>query len=1341
MSLNYSNNDTNINDFLRHSSKSIKWNFIALLLVILLFSSVFFKLFSVQHIGTPEFHGTIEICGALFGIIAGLSFVIRHYMLGDRILLLIGMAFFLNGIEDLIHGIISCPEIEHLLIIPASELHKYIPATYVLGRIILALMLLTAPLIVKFTKSKNAPVKGIFLISVIGILGAIFIFIFVFKIPLPQLIYPEKFISRPVDFISAILLFCAFVVFIIEYVSYRNKLIWWILISIVVNTIGQFIMSFSKELYDLFFDTAHIYKVLGYIFPLLGFSIYQFSIIKEKKQTEKKLSDALAFSETILSALPIGVSIYNSSGQCVEVNSAVAKTIGASREQAMSQNFHKIESWKKSGLYDVALQAISEKTTIQHEMFVLTSFGKKVWLNCLFNPFISENEEHLLLILQNVTQQKEKDEALQISNMRYNLATKSAKMGIWDWDVKNNNLVWDENMYQLYGIKKGDFAEAYEAWIKSIHPDDAERGQQEVQQALKGEKEFDTEFRVIYPNKKIHYIKAYANVYRDENQDPVRMIGLNWDITYQKLAESKLTEQSKKLARGLIHQEIISKIALSFNTLVDFDKQVNGALSILGEHNEISRIYIFEDNLDGTKCRNTFEWCKKEIKSLKNEFQDLSYDTIPKLKTTLKKNGRIYVKDMSKVSQNLSAAIKARKLSSLVIYPLYVRDLFLGFLGFDQCNKDHRWQKAELELLRTVSGIIANAYGREIAQKSLQKSEAQNAAILESIPDILFHFDKNGLFLNFKSASTDQLAMSPELFLGKTIREVLDADFASKIEMAIEKCLNTGFYIFEYQMKIKDEIKEFEARMTKMNDNEVIVLSRDVSERKIYEQKLKKAKEDAEQANKAKSIFLANMSHEIRTPMNAILGFSEAVYHQTDNKQHKAMVKSVLTSGNLLLSLINDILDLSKIEAGKLEISTQPVNLRYLLSDIEMLFADKIAKKGLIFNLDIPKNISENFILDEIRVKQILFNLVGNAVKYTDNGSISVSVDFVLQSRNTGQLLIKIKDTGIGIPKSQHKLIFEAFQQQSGQTNRKYEGVGLGLAITKRLITMMGGHINLISEEGKGSVFEVIIHNIKVSDNSILKADDNNEDLLLNIEFYKAKILVVDDVKNNRNIVASQLQSTNISVLKAERGEIVVEILNENDIGLILMDIRMPGMNGFETAKVIKEMPEFNNIPIIAYTASLLSDDLIKNNKYFDDCLYKPVSKNELYKILIKYIPYNSKSVVDYTQTNYKIQIDTIPVEVIKRLPELNLLLAEKFIPLWQDIENQLVIYKIEDFVNQLDYATNDFGLLLLSDYIKDLKNYLDFFDLDNIKEKIKFFPEIVNQISQLMNQESEIKN
>jgi PAS domain S-box-containing protein len=799
------------------------------------------------------------------------------------------------------------------------------------------------------------------------------------------------------------------------------------------------------------------------------------------------------------------------------------------------------------------------------------------------------------------------------------------------------------------------------------------------------------------------------------------------NITEQKQTEKLLIEQSRNLERGLIQQELLSEIALEINTQNTFESKINLVLKRIGLHTNVSRVYIFENSESGKTISNTFEWCNEGIKSQIKKLQEIPYDTIPSWKPLLDEDGKVYSENIHELPQDLIDFMEPQNIKSVLAYPIYINAKYFGFIGFDECNKRKSWKRTELELLRTVSGIIANTFERRKAEISLLQSESKNRAILESIPDTLFHFNSEGKILGYRISKQYDLSISPEKFINKKIDKLFSDDFSARMYSSIQKCLKEGAVKFEYSMQVKDTIQEFEARMTKMNDTEVITIIRNVTERKDYERKLTTERDKAHKANIAKSEFLANMSHEIRTPMNAILGFSEALYHKMDLPQHKKMLKSILSSGNLLLSLLNDILDLSKIEAGKMEMSPQPVNINELIDEIIMLFIDKAQSKGI--SIEVKTNLDNTIplLIDEIRIKQVLFNLIGNAIKFTHKGEICILLNTNKITNDLFNLKIAISDTGIGIDKKEQAAIFDTFQQQTGQSTRKYGGAGLGLAISKRLIEKMGGHIALKSEQGKGSEFTIIIPNVKKSSTKVKKKTDHTLDEKL--DFLNASLFIIDDVQTNIDTIDVLLSDSGILTEIANNGKLALQKLKNFTPDIIFLDLRMPDMDGYQVAKKIKSTPHLTEIPIIAYTASVLISEEIKKSALFNGFLSKPANKKDICSILKQYIPYNNiteEKVPEITGFS----LSELPEKVLTKLPEIENSLNNQLFTEWKKIKDTFVLYEIESFVNDLKTFANEFEFDYLNNYAQNMVEDLETIDLDSLKTNLNKFPDIIKTIT-----------
>jgi PAS domain S-box-containing protein len=567
----------------------------------------------------------------------------------------------------------------------------------------------------------------------------------------------------------------------------------------------------------------------------------------------------------------------------------------------------------------------------------------------------------------------------------------------------------------------------------------------------------------------------------------------------------------------------------------------------------------------------------------------------------------------------------------------------------------HTPAQYDIYFIEQCARLASIALEKNLAEEKLQRSEAHYRMLTEDVQDVIWKTDSN-FIVTYISPSDERIrGFRPDEVIGQHIFSLFDEEGQAKVSSIMQERqemvrlgIPQGTISLEVPHRCKDGRIVWGEILSKpeLDSTGKIIgyhgITREVTERKNAEAELKRhrdhleeqveqrtaalsiAKEAAEAASRAKSTFLANMSHELRTPMNAIMGMTGLALRNASDPKQRDQLGKVSQASQHLLHVINDILDISKIEADRLTLDAIDFPLATLLDNLRNLALPAATAKGLALNINIAPDLARRRINgDPLRLGQILLNLASNAIKFTDDGSVSVDVSATEETAENILIRCAVHDTGIGISAEDQARLFRAFEQSDNSTTRKYGGTGLGLAISKRLAAMMGGSIGVASETGSGSTFWFTARLQKAANavEPAALASTRQQEEALRSRYAGAHILLAEDEPINQEVSRALLESAGLVVDLAENGVEAVEMAKGKDYALILLDLQMPKMNGIEASQIIRSLPGREAVPILALTANAFTSDRQKCLAAgMNDHIGKPVDPEQLFATLFKWL-------------------------------------------------------------------------------------------------------------------------
>jgi len=891
--------------------------------------------------------------------------------------------------------------------------------------------------------------------------------------------------------------------------------------------------------------------------------------------------------------------------------------------------------------------------------------GKVKWIHSIMESRDKAgNIVRLYGMDMDITTQKEKQLQLEKESYLLKKSQELGHIGTWELNLKTKQVKASEVLIELYRLPPKAYY-TMDDFTQRIHPEDMkERGIARDDWSVLKKGSFNSTYRLLV-NGKVIWINAVGEVKYDEKGDPRSVVAAVQDITRRKLAEIELKELEQQKAAIL---NAIPDLIFVMDKKGVYQDYVAGA--------DIQHLVSLEQFL-GKKITEVMpsEVAKERLTLLQKTFA----------------TGNMQVSDYQLEVNGKTSYFEAR------ISPVDDNKAVVVV-------RDVTRRKKDMQIVREMASIV----------------DSSNAIIIGKTLDGIIRAWNRGA----------------EHVYGYKAEEVIGLPVNIIVPLGLKNELKT----FTDRIKAGERVENFETHRICKNGKEVevslslsgikdekgtltgiSVVGQNITRQKQMERELITEKERAEEASRAKSLFLANMSHEIRTPLNAILGFSNILFKRLKDPVQKEYVESMQSSGKALLNLINDLLDFSKAEAGKLEFHRQSTDVRYLIHDIESIFRLRAMQKHLNFKVSIAENVPRDLFLDELKIRQVLLNLTGNAIKFTEKGFVKISVKAENIENDTTGLVLEVQDSGKGIPPAYHKKIFKLFEQQDAEISTRYGGTGLGLAIIHQIVSQMNGHIELVSEEGKGSLFRVVLPDISLTGKEA-SGRKHEEDIQEPVLFEPATVLIVDDTENNRRVLKDFLEDFPFTVLEAKDGKQALEHLSDKKVDLVFMDIRMPVMDGIETVKKIRAHAEWSHIPIVALTASSSKFEGKKlEQKRFNAYLRKPASMAQIEKVLRDFLRFGPAA--QERETTVALSEGT--------LKNFNVLVEElekKVMPL----QKELLGIKPRQKVRTMAQTLLDIGYIL---YSVEVKRYGERLMTANVNLQLVKEKELIEQFPQWLEQ------
>lgn len=1055
-------------------------------------------------------------------------------------------------------------------------------------------------------------------------------------------------------------------------------------------------------------------QVRGVIFEITDRKIQE-EIVKE---SEHKL-------RAIYENSPLGIIVIKRNGTISSFNRSFENFVGYREEEIAGEDFRKFLKNPNTEIESEQIQQLNNSIidSFSFEDLYIRHDGKALYYRINISKILDKNDDNnmYLGIVEDISDKKLREDETKRYYANLNSLMENTSDSTWYIDKNlriiylNENFKRDFKTVNEQSLKQGDnIIEQMPAYLQQTW-------KLRYQKALKGEHQIIEDVIVL----------NNTTVYFEVGLKPVIIENVIVGVTgySRNISERKQNEENLKLSEEML-KTILNSVQIGVFILDKDSRKIirvnDFACDMLGQ------------NSDAILGQNSTNYCVDADES--RNFQDINDDSFSFLfkneKLLKHSSGKLIPIILNSTEINLNGKmhilesftdISSRKESDDNIRSLNLS--FFNLLSKNTTREIYDYLGQELKDKVKNSIILVNSVQDETDELMLEGIYGVESSIF-SKANKLIGFNPVGSKYKIRPFVRDYLTIGSLVELKGGFTELTKLDLSKPIAKVIASLLSINKV---YVMGVKvDNILNLSIQIFTRNnaivDNNyyietLLYQASTTLNKKLLEQRIIAASENAKEASEAKGRFLANMSHEIRTPMNSIIGFSDLLSRRIEDTTLKSYVNSIKASSESLLNIINDILDLSKIEAGKMQVNKRKFNLIELFEEVKTSFHLKTAEKGIELKISTSNYLPKSIMSDELKIKQIVLNLVGNAIKFTDVGTIEIKAEFTKTNLQKGILKIDVLDTGIGIAESDKIKIFEAFEQSENQDNRKFSGTGLGLNITQHYVKLLEGSITLNSTLNEGSTFSVELNNVDYFESDDLVISNSPKKLSKNLGV--SRIIFYNPNECNSAWIIAYFEEYDVELIEVCNVINLVSVLKSDAAGIIISIIKEPKITDLLNFKDILESErKYKDYQVVLLTAERteLSNKQLKNLGY-EEHLYLPILQHDIIELIANLGKKHRKYFAKHQHLQKKDMKNNL--KLVARI-------KEELIPLWNQFETTQSMKNVEEFATKIVQIGNQSKIDFLTQYGLDLKEKVANFDIESMRNLLKQFPKQIDKINNL---------